>query len=971
SAGTRYRVLRPHAEGGLGVVSVAHDEELSREVALKEIKQRHADHPESRARFLLEAEITGRLEHPGIVPVYGLGQYANGRPYYAMRFIRGDSLKEAVDHYHDPQAEKSDPGERVVELRKLLGRFIDVCNAVAYAHSRGVLHRDLKPGNIMLGKYGETLVVDWGLAKCVDRPEVQTEFSQGPIRPSSGSGSSATQMGSALGTPQYMSPEQAAGRLDQLGPASDVYSLGATLYYVLTGHRSIDSDDIHTVLRKVRSGDFQPPRAVHPEIARPLEAICLKAMALEPGDRYASPRGLAEDVEHWLADEPVTAYREPWARRLRRWCKRHRRLLARTALAVVIMGLLALGAMMIRENERNRRIAEALTRAEEARQELAKFRGLADERQFYAGLIVPSSECSLQYDTQRGEKAGAAALQLAAKYKDWDALPESDNKDFKREYHDLLLLSVQTQIQNPLDEKPLEELLERLDKAAALVGPSRSLYLVRERCYEAHGKYELAAQQKLLGSKFPETALSHFLEGEWLRMEANALQPIGGDGAESKPDAEKLRAAIDHYQKALNQDPENLNFWCHFQMGRCYLGLGLGTGYEAFEALDTCVALRPNQPWAYSVRGLIWALKEQYQEAQSDLDKALELHERELHNAFGPALLNRGYLFMHQKKYGEALEDFTKALGLPEGERLIAAAYYRGQMYEDLGERSKALADFELVKDRIRPAYLSLFKINFRDGDIKQGLDQLTRYINAARKPPLNDGNWELYYLRGRLLRPMIETKEGGKVMLEELEAAERLGGKSADLYYELALVHYHWNRPDKAIDYLIKAWDAAPREKMDAAALKDLRIKILNLRGWTYAQRLDKPDYEKASGDFAQVLNIQLDPQNAEAYSGLGFVYARQGQIQDAQSVAGLALAYGAGNDLVLHNVACIYAELSVSDKPFAELHAQMAIKYIRRELELNPKGLVDVKKEAEVGGSFCTLRNREAFMDLVKGKN
>ena len=141
-------------------MSVAQDTELSREVALKEIQSRFADDQNSRSRFVLEAEVTGGLEHPGIVPVYGLGQYKDGRPYYAMRFIRGDSLKEAADRFH--KTEWKDDSERTLELRKLLGRFVDVCNAIEYAHSRGVLHRDLKPGNIMLGKYGETLVVDWG-----------------------------------------------------------------------------------------------------------------------------------------------------------------------------------------------------------------------------------------------------------------------------------------------------------------------------------------------------------------------------------------------------------------------------------------------------------------------------------------------------------------------------------------------------------------------------------------------------------------------------------------------------------------------------------------------------------------------------------------------------------------------------------------------------------------------------------------
>src|SRR5262249_36776960 len=154
----RFRILRPHAKGGLGEVFVARDTELNRQVALKEIQLQHADQASSRARFLLEAEITGALEHPGIVPVYGLGHYPDGRPFYAMRFVRGDNLAAAIRRYHHPETPDRDPARRDLEFRKLLGRFVDVCNAIAYAHSKGVLHRDLKPDNVMLGRYGETLV---------------------------------------------------------------------------------------------------------------------------------------------------------------------------------------------------------------------------------------------------------------------------------------------------------------------------------------------------------------------------------------------------------------------------------------------------------------------------------------------------------------------------------------------------------------------------------------------------------------------------------------------------------------------------------------------------------------------------------------------------------------------------------------------------------------------------------------------
>ncbi|MBI1831641.1 MAG: protein kinase [Planctomycetes bacterium] len=364
----RFRILRPHAKGGLGEVWIAQDEELHREVALKEIQEPAADDPESRSRFVIEAEITGGLEHPGIVPVYGLGTYADGRPYYAMRFIRGDSLKDAIERFHKADAVGMEPGERALELRGLLGRFVDVCNAIAYAHSRGVLHRDLKPGNIMLGKYGETLVVDWGLAKpmgdTTKEPTHRTEPGEGSLVPHSISMTAQTMMGSAVGTPQYMSPEQAAGRHDQLGPASDVYSLGATLYCLLTGKPPIEDKDVGVVLKKVQSGDIVKPSTVKPELDPALEAICLKAMALNPGDRYESPKTLADDIEHWLADEPVAAWPEPWTTTARRWIGRNATLVTSVAstVAVVLVGLIVTTILLTAANKREREAKETAQR---------------------------------------------------------------------------------------------------------------------------------------------------------------------------------------------------------------------------------------------------------------------------------------------------------------------------------------------------------------------------------------------------------------------------------------------------------------------------------------------------------------------------------------------------------------------------------------------------------------------------------
>jgi tetratricopeptide (TPR) repeat protein/tRNA A-37 threonylcarbamoyl transferase component Bud32 len=358
--------LTPHAMGGLGEVFRATDPELHRTVAVKRLRDRHADNLDTRRRFLVEAEVTARLEHPGVVPVYRLFQAEQGRPAYAMRFIEGMTFAEEIASYH---AGPPDP----VAFRRLLQAILQVCQTVAYAHSRGVIHRDLKPANVILGKFGETLVLDWGLAKVVGRPEEIRDVGVGETLALSDMESEPgeTAMGSAVGTPAYMSPEQAAGRWDVVAQASDVYGLGAVLYTVLTGQPPLAKGNWPEMQQKIQQGDFPPPRQVKTRTPRALEAVCLKAMAVDPKARYASAEALAEDIEHWMADEPVAAHRESLPTQARRWMRRHRTLVSAAAVLLVaaVVGL-SIGAVLLQraqvETDQQRRGAVVAQRKAEA-----------------------------------------------------------------------------------------------------------------------------------------------------------------------------------------------------------------------------------------------------------------------------------------------------------------------------------------------------------------------------------------------------------------------------------------------------------------------------------------------------------------------------------------------------------------------------------------------------------------------------
>lgn len=302
---SRFSLMREIGQGGLGKVWLARDEKLNRNVAVKEMNHHALQSPKAWQRFNREAEITGHLEHPNVVPLYQYGTDSkSGEPFYVMRFVGKRTLEDAIEEYHDRcLAGNCDP----LILHRLLTAFLDVCQAIAYAHSRGVIHRDLKPENVALDNFGQVIVLDWGLAKISDDGELGTQLSGEHIL--SEESLAKTMAGEVIGTPLYMSPEQASG--GEICEKTDIYGLGAILFAILTGSAPHENSNISTggtlqvndVLKSIAENESPSPRDYRIGVPIELEEICKRAMSRKKYARHESASELANEVERWMVDQ--------------------------------------------------------------------------------------------------------------------------------------------------------------------------------------------------------------------------------------------------------------------------------------------------------------------------------------------------------------------------------------------------------------------------------------------------------------------------------------------------------------------------------------------------------------------------------------------------------------------------------------------------------------------------------------------
>ncbi len=348
----RYRITDTVAQGGMGLVQRVWDEDLRRHLAMKVIRTDASAGTPGGARgvgrFLEEAQITGQLDHPGIVPVHELGVDPDGRAYFTMKLVKGHDLAHVFKLVAD--------GDDTWTSSRVLEALLRVCDAMAYAHAKGVIHRDLKPANVMVGRFGEVYVMDWGLARVLgqqDRRDIRIQPPT-PLRPESVVRSERSERtdespdsplhtmdGDVVGTPAYMSPEQAEGQLEQLGPGTDVYSAGAMLYHLLTGRMPYVKPgsriNNYAVWSRVQEGPPKPVHELAADVPAELVAICDKAMARSPDARYTSMGDLADDLRAYLEQRVVQAYETGAVAELRKWVVRNRPLATSLAAGVLLL----------------------------------------------------------------------------------------------------------------------------------------------------------------------------------------------------------------------------------------------------------------------------------------------------------------------------------------------------------------------------------------------------------------------------------------------------------------------------------------------------------------------------------------------------------------------------------------------------------------------------------------------------------
>ncbi len=631
-----YEVLKELARGGMGVVYRVRDPKLGRDVALKMMIGGAWTGEQAQKRFLREAHILAELSHPGIIPIHDIG-IQDGSPYYTMDLVEGETLIDFVR-------------QRGLTLRQKLGLFMLVCEAMHYAHMKGVIHRDLKPANILVTQTGRPVILDFGLAR--DAVE---------------GASLMTMSGAVMGTPAYMAPEQAQGRTRDIDVRTDVYALGVILYEMVTGEVPFQAEDSYALMKAVVEQDVPLP-STRVRMAPDLEAVILKALRKESAHRYASAHALAEDVRKFLAGRAVEAHPDTAVYRMQKWVSRHRELAVSVAgglVLLVVFGSFSIWRLLVKERvavlQREEAVkAKEAAQADQNRAVVAeqqarteRDRALAAERRAVEALRKAQEEAALR---QQAESARQAEAALRERRGEAERLRSASERLVHPE--DALKLCEQALAIDP-DYAQLHhrrgqllqgmgrpgDALAAYDRALALDPSLAQAHCNRGGVLASQGKPEeaLAACDQAIG--IDPTYLQ-----AW-RLRGEVLQAQG-----------RLPEALEAFDRALAGDPDQAGI----HLRRAGALLAQGKPEEALKAYERALALEPGLDEAQWGRGLLLQSLEKWEETIPVFEAIVKKDPRHAKawDALGLALQKKGKLVEALKAFDHAVEvdpAFTQA----------------------------------------------------------------------------------------------------------------------------------------------------------------------------------------------------------------------------------------------------------------------------------------------------------------------
>jgi tetratricopeptide (TPR) repeat protein len=935
-----YEVLDVLGEGGMGVVYKARHERLRRLVALKMLRAGPQASPRALARFQTEAEVVARLQHPNIVPIYEVGDH-EGQPFFALEFIAGGTLTARVNGTPQPAREAADT---VAVLAR----------AIHYAHQRGVIHRDLKPANVLLTEDGVPRITDFGLAKYPEGPDGNTRT------------------GDVLGTPSYMAPEQAAGKVQQIGPATDVYALGAILYELLTGRPPFKAESPTDTLLQVLRDAPVPPSRLRAQTPRDLETICLKCLEKEPARRYASAVELSEDLARFLGGRAIRARRSPWWEKAIKWARRRPAAAALLVVSILAVLGLGLGWEWHARGERQRQArarAEALTGLSRAGDAfLARdwagahthLEGVLDRVNAEPGLddLRPEAEVRLA-EAGRRQREEEAERRAAATFREFVRLRD------EALFHGMNSLSG-------------EHLLGGMDLAA------------HRQAAEDAARQALTLAGVDLGASTPwapDPAITDSGQREEMAAGCYALVLILADvvarvDAPPAGGAKRIREAL----RLLERAPALLPATAAYHLRRAHFRKQLGEadsftpeeaapsgaldlfliGYdhyrarrfdEARRAFDAAVSLQPDHFWAQCHLGMCHWYRREWDQAKSAFTACIVLRPQ-----FVWPILVRADASGKQRAWASAEADYRKAEGLlakaPNDEALYYLHANRGMLRFFQGRLDEAAADLQqaiALHPEQYAAHVNLFQVYLRQKKGPEAQRELTQALRAGAPPVVRADAYaahgrdlwargdragaaaacrsaleeDAYHFqaRGVLAQALLEMGRDAEAIREFDEYLQHGGPPDADVYRGRGQARMRQGDLRGACDdytralglqrdpevYLYRGWslffaEAYRPALWDFGTALSLPPHSTGVSAGHALGRLTLGQYREAAAEVAETWR-RIRLHRADAHTGRGLCRVMLGQYREAAADADDALRLGPEKPEMLHNVACIFA--------------------------------------------------------------